>query len=150
MPRRRTAYSHQQKRYAMVFLEETETALIRPNRLTRTELRLWVVLLTRCQWGNGMTLTQRELGQILRVHSGEVSRALTVLVAEGLILKEKQLKQRRWLYRLPTTLAQHGPLTEVVWKRSRDQSKQDAQRSGARNASSPRTPRSPSLPEPSA
>ena len=106
--------------YANIFLEAVRTAVVLPDHLTRTELRLWLLLVTVCEWGNVVILSQRQLSVYLGVTDGDLSRAMRTLLDERLILRERPERGRTWLYRLPTALVNRGPLSQIPWKREQD------------------------------
>src|SRR5712691_3379776 len=102
--------------YAQIFLKSLEQLVVVPDRLTRTELRLWLLLVAHCVWGGGIDLSQREMSGILGVSEAKVSLAIRVLLDEGLVLRERPERGRTWLYHLPTALVMRGPLSQLPYR----------------------------------
>ncbi len=104
--------------YAQIFLRALEQLVILPDRLTRTELRLWLLLIAHCEWQGGINLSQRAMGGILGIAETQVSVAMRTLLDEGLVLRERPARGRTWLYRLPTVLVSRMPLSQLHWRRA--------------------------------
>lgn len=102
--------------------------LLLTHRLTRTELLLLCLCITRCDYGGWLYCTHRELGEIGGIGEAEVSRAMGRLARAGYILREPTEKGRGWQYRLPATVIHRGPLDQIYWEQARDSQRQDAQR----------------------
>ena|SRR6266404_120825 len=109
-------------KFAQLFVEAVEEAVILPDRLTRTELRLWLLLITRAEWGGHIALSQQQMSDILGINKGDLSRAMATLLKEHLILRERPERGRTWQYQLPTALIHYGPLSQMAWRRDYERS----------------------------
>ena len=107
--------------YAQLFLNAVRLHVVVPDHLSRTELRLWILLITALEWGGDILLSQRQMSELLGITEGDVSRAIRVLLAEGLLLRERPERGRTWHYRLPTVLVSRGPLSQLPWRRTLDE-----------------------------
>src|SRR5882672_9777861 len=121
--------------YVQIFLTALEQLVIIPDRLTRTELRLWLLLIAHCEWQGGIDLSQRAMSSILGVSETQVSVAMRVLLDEGLVLRERPDRGRTWSYHLPTVLVARMPLSQLPWRRASEM--QQRQQTEARARSTP-------------
>jgi len=106
--------------YVQIFLTALEQLVIIPDRLTRTELRLWLLLIAHCVWGGGIDLSQREMSDILGVTEAKVSLAMRTLLDERIVLRQRPERGRTWQYHLPTALVHHGPLAQLGWRQAQE------------------------------
>jgi biotin operon repressor len=121
--------------YAQMFLNAVRLQVVIPDHLSRTELRLWLLLVTALEWGGDILLSQRQISELLGITEGDVSRAIRTLMDEGLLLRERPERGRQWHYRLPTVLVSRGPLSQLPWRRTLDEQRRLDSTASMKNAS---------------
>ena len=99
--------------YAQLFLASVRAQIVAPDRLTKTELRLWLLLATALEWGGAILISQRQMAGLLGITEGDVSRAMRTLLDAGLVLREHPARGSRWAYRLPTALIARMALSQL-------------------------------------
>jgi len=113
--------------FVMVFCAEMAQVLER-NLVRGQTLRVLCYVIMRCAWGNWVEMSHREIAEALGCYPEVISRSMAQLVRLGLVLRNPPLRGRQWVYRIPSTLAQHGSAANLGWQRQRDLTQQQKQR----------------------
>ena len=56
--------------YAQLFLASVRAQIVASDRLTKTELRLWLLLATALEWGGAILISQRQMAGLLGITEG--------------------------------------------------------------------------------
>lgn len=97
-------------RFSQVFHDMLQ-AVVKADRLTRTDLRVWLYLIGSTTWGNWSYVSQAWIAQALQVDTSNVCKAVATLIGDGLLEREWRAETRSWRYRIPSKFAHYGPLT---------------------------------------
>ncbi len=105
--------------FVQMFKQAVEQMLCE-GRVTPVALRVWLLLVVRCEWGNWVEMTQRDIGRRLHMDRSVVARSLRALVRAGLVIPEVRQGMKGYRYRLSRTFIHHGAVKEVRWRQQHE------------------------------
>ena len=71
-------------------------------------LRVFGIMFKYTQFENGITITQKEIGYILGINAQRVSKAVRILIEQGIIMKLEKTPDNPYVYYLSPTVGWKG------------------------------------------